>query len=504
MAATWLWIFRCSVHALLVVCLTLHADQVDNHLQEYTRGLADELWALLSGQDANRAHALELYTTDDSIAHVHQVVENYFLVPDVALGRFRVARCTTDDASDMGMPCPALRLQHSLTAPLQIQRYYELRRANESSWPVGLRYDSPVEASRAFFDALISMELSLRLESRPPRRALALSHPSPEYTNWNVSFAYDLTAQGQIHGAMVARRLLPSLTVAVAPSDFVVRYAVFIVLAIVYQVIHSSARSESSRSQVLELVHLCDTVPSRTNLVTILAHLYSVEPWFTVVSCMNVATVAVSCQAWQYAGHLAYFEQLTLTFASICGVAWLSSLRYLHANARFYILGLTLRRGLPRVVQFLLGVGPLFVGYVLFGTVVFGSQVPRFQGLTTTATTLFAIANGDEVRLTFDSLAATPVLGQVYLYSYIMLFTYVVLMVCIGIIEDAFFSSAFPTLWKQPKGDAGLSAETWARIRRLVEDETQLEAPHFAAVQAAILDRVRTRLPDDDAEAKSH
>ncbi|RLN46988.1 hypothetical protein BBJ28_00010043 [Nothophytophthora sp. Chile5] len=116
-------------------------------------------------------------------------------------------------------------------------------------------------------------------------------------------------------------------------------------------------------------------------------------------------------------------------------------------NTRFHILGLTLRRGLPRVAQFLVGVLPIFVGFVLFGTVMFGAKVPRFQSASATATTLFSVANGDEIHDTFNDVAYTPWIGQIYVFSYMILFSYVVLMVCIGIIEDAFFSAVFPASW---------------------------------------------------------
>ncbi|EQC40772.1 hypothetical protein SDRG_01843 [Saprolegnia diclina VS20] len=475
------WILRCAVHALLVVGLTLHASQVDNRLQAYTRGLADELWTLLSALPPSRSHDYELYTMDDTIAQVHTLLDNYFLLPQVALGRFRVATCDGADETIDALACPTLRVIESATGTDEVERFYDLQRGNESCWPVGLRYNTHHDVSRVFFDALVSMEISVRVESHPPSREE--DDADFEFTNWNVSFAYDLSAQGQLHGQMRVRRLLPSLTLRATPKDLIPRYVFFIALAVLYQ--------------LLELGHLVATLPGATSLETIGRHLYYTEPWCLVVLCMNLATVAVSIQAWQYAGHLAYFEQLSLTFAIACGLAWVSSLRYLHANARFYILGLTLRRGLPRVLEFLIGVCPLFVGYVLFGTVMFGSQVPRFQGLTTTATTLFAIANGDEVRLTFDSLAATPLLGQIYLYSYIMLFTYVVLMVCIGIIEDAFFSSAFPSLWKQPatrdddSASSRLATDDWLQLRSLILNETD---PSLVVAQTAILNRVHERL----------
>lgn len=138
---------------------------------------------------------------------------------------------------------------------------------------------------------------------------------------------------------------------------------------------------------------------------------------------------------------------LGIVFATCCAMQWISLVRYLQFNARFHILELTLTRGLPRVAEFLVGVLPIFVGYVLFGTIMFGATVPRFQSAWTTATTLFSVANGDEIHDTFNAVAYTPWIGPFYVYSYLIIFSYVVLMVCIGIIEDSFFSAAFPASW---------------------------------------------------------
>lgn len=178
---------------------------------------------------------------------------------------------------------------------------------------------------------------------------------------------------------------------------------------------------------------------------TLLAEAKDVWFWLTLV--VNVSTVACLLKTWYHAYRLSLNDELCFVFAACCALHWISLVRYFQVNARFQILGLTLRRGLPRVMQFLAGVFPIFVGFVLFGTVMFGAKVPRFQTASATATTLFSVANGDEIHDTFNDVAYTPWIGQLYVYTYMILFSYVVLMVCIGIIEDAFFSAVFPASW---------------------------------------------------------
>ena len=179
----------------------------------------------------------------------------------------------------------------------------------------------------------------------------------------------------------------------------------------------------------------------RRNPITLALSKGANDFWFWFVLAVNFTTGVCLLATWRHAYRLSLNDTLCFTFACCCALQWSSLVRYLQVNTRFQTLGLTLRRGLPRVLQFLVGVLPIFIGFVLFGTVMFGAKVPRFQSASATATTLFSVANGDEIHDTFIDVAYTPWIGQIYVYSYMILFSYVVLMVCIGIIEDAFFSA---------------------------------------------------------------
>ena len=139
---------------------------------------------------------------------------------------------------------------------------------------------------------------------------------------------------------------------------------------------------------------------------------------------------------------LAYGDTHTFIFALATGAQWICIIRYIGFTQRYRVMSLTLQRGCRRVVTFLLGVVPIFIAFVLFGVNMFGHASSRFSDVTTTATTLFAVANGDEILETYRAFqASNAFIGQVYLSSYIIFFSYVVLMVCISIIEEAYFSA---------------------------------------------------------------
>lgn len=133
----------------------------------------------------------------------------------------------------------------------------------------------------------------------------------------------------------------------------------------------------------------------------------------------------------------------SLMVALGCSLLWIGLVRYLEHNVHYYSLVLTLRRGIPRVSRFLLGVLPVFMAFVMFAVVYFASHAPRFGDVPTAAVTLFAVLNGDVVRDTFMNLIEFhPVVGQIFMYVFICLFIYVVLNVLIAVIEESFYSTA--------------------------------------------------------------
>ena len=134
-------------------------------------------------------------------------------------------------------------------------------------------------------------------------------------------------------------------------------------------------------------------------------------------------------------------QQLRQILGVTIALYWASCAQYLEYFPRFYLLIWTLKVGVPRVLQFFLGIAPFFVGYALLGMTLFGDEVDLFGSFSSTCCTLFAVVNGDSILDVFDALGFFFPIGDIYLYIYIMLFMYVVLMSVIAIVEEAFFDS---------------------------------------------------------------
>jgi hypothetical protein len=117
---------------------------------------------------------------------------------------------------------------------------------------------------------------------------------------------------------------------------------------------------------------------------------------------------------------------------------WISLLRYLQHNAIYSQLGITLSIALPRVAQFGVGVVPVLVAYSLVAVVFFANHSLWFADVDTSFISLFAIMNGDQMADTFKSIRfANPVVAELFLYSFICLFIFVVLNIFIAIVGAA-------------------------------------------------------------------
>ncbi|KAI9920030.1 hypothetical protein PsorP6_015716 [Peronosclerospora sorghi] len=487
---TSLSVLRLVLHVTAAMLVTLRSVHLDATLHPFQRAMANEWMRLLFYVDVRTtrddvaaivtlphfvldieeeiaanvddegfcASALPvgaLFTIHETREHVHGVLRNYFQLADVALESYVVFG--KEEAPSPWIPPPALTVRAEVGDKRVDEVYNITTTSKPDEWPAPLRLSADAaqqEQTRAFFDALDAMELQLVIGVKERKRTTQSTDDAERSGDkksfqWIVVIRYDLLNQGHLE-VTLRYHLVPVPMVrpdgrrkkereqAMPRVFFDTSVALNGVTLVVVGLYQARLGTESCR-QALEfglkwMALERDAAPHRVRTV-------ATDFWLWFILSVNVATVVCLGATWRHAYRLSLSDTLCFTFACCCALQWGSLVRYFHDHSRFHILGRTLRRGLPRVVQFLLGVFPIFVGFVLFGTVMFGAKVPRFQSASVTATTLFSVANGDEIHDTFHDVAYTPWIGQLYVYSYLILFSYVVLMVCIGIIEDAFFAA---------------------------------------------------------------
>jgi len=164
--------------------------------------------------------------------------------------------------------------------------------------------------------------------------------------------------------------------------------------------------------------------------------------WNVVTTCGNACAITYSIRG--LAEHVDIITELSMRICVgvACFTLWFTTIQYFEFNPRYYIMIFTLKTAVPRILQFVVGILPCFIGYALLGVILFGDRQDRFASLVDTTTTLFAVVNGDSIMTVINTVNYMPVIGELYICFYTMLFTYVCLMTCMAIVEDSFFSSA--------------------------------------------------------------
>ena len=167
----------------------------------------------------------------------------------------------------------------------------------------------------------------------------------------------------------------------------------------------------------------------------------SVSGWFITNLVANVIQIAAGIACLRLAYRMDVETRFTLIGLAAV-TAWICVLRYLRYFHIYYLLVKTLSRAVPKCLRFVTGVFPILVGYALLGTCLF-HQSPLFASIGASVATLFSLLNGDIIRDTFSDICQLrPGWGEVYLYSFLCLFIYVVLHLFISIVEEAYFSAA--------------------------------------------------------------
>jgi len=125
-------------------------------------------------------------------------------------------------------------------------------------------------------------------------------------------------------------------------------------------------------------------------------------------------------------------------------MTWTSTIRFFQFAPNFYMFTTAFERGLPQVVRFIISVMPMFIGFGLCGTIMFGEYSRYFLDLNESAITLFSMIFQDNMHDTFDSVfgykAFTAMFSRLYVYIYTSIFICVIANVFTSIMEDAFFS----------------------------------------------------------------
>eukprot|EP01017_Pseudomicrothorax_dubius_P034456 TRINITY_DN4725_c0_g1_i2.p1 TRINITY_DN4725_c0_g1~~TRINITY_DN4725_c0_g1_i2.p1 ORF type:complete len:279 (-),score=91.46 TRINITY_DN4725_c0_g1_i2:55-831(-) len=125
------------------------------------------------------------------------------------------------------------------------------------------------------------------------------------------------------------------------------------------------------------------------------------------------------------------------------------------------------------ILKFLLGFIPFIMAYALLGLVLFW-KYEKFDSVSNSLVTLFALSNGDAVYETFDDVSSEGSFGKMFLITYILLFFTSFQNVFILIIMEGYEISRIVKKYEWANLN---SAETRGLVEKLREEYKYEEVP---------------------------
>lgn len=137
--------------------------------------------------------------------------------------------------------------------------------------------------------------------------------------------------------------------------------------------------------------------------------------------------------------HMVTLTEIMVGFG--CFMAYINISRYLDYIREYATIFNTISKSIPNVLRYFLGVLPIFLGFIFFGVAIFWRS-ERFASIPMATVSLFAMMNGDSIYDIIKDLAGVNFfIGQIYAYTFGILFIAVVMNIFVSIIEEAYVSS---------------------------------------------------------------
>lgn len=393
------------------------------------------------------------YTTESLQESVKSIVDLYYNIQNTSVDYYEYLSDENDEVHPVSLNTETFNAGMSIfNTKTSFDSSTSTQTFNLTPDNLGpFEYDS--KDLSVFIYSLVSMELKLVLRNFDARFGTKYCF------RWYISAHYDFSSRGRIAmtSKVVSRICYYELNdpwYARQNSTEIIIFAFILVFAMISQILHFKAIHRSfsiykEAKRKLESVVQWKSLPFSEKM-----KFFNI--WFFVTSIGNICNIIGPCLGILCAfGGFNNISSYTILFTALgCMMAWINMVQYFEHSSSYYILILTLRQGTPRVIRFLVGVLPVFLGYAIFGVAFFASYSENFSTLDKAAVTLFALLNGDVIHDVFEELYPYhPILSRIYLYTFISLFIYAVLNIFIAIIEDAFFAAKAFTLKKADSED---------------------------------------------------
>lgn len=156
---------------------------------------------------------------------------------------------------------------------------------------------------------------------------------------------------------------------------------------------------------------------------------------------------ATGCLVQLFGGILTLYEgkDVIIITKYIVGIgaalSYLMLAKYLKFYYQFQTIFNTITKSIPNLIYYFIGTLPIFISFIIFAVANFPYS-ERFYNFTRVILALFGMMNGDSILDIINDITQNSYfLGQIYIYSFNILFICVVINIFVSIIEEAFVNS---------------------------------------------------------------
>lgn len=157
-------------------------------------------------------------------------------------------------------------------------------------------------------------------------------------------------------------------------------------------------------------------------------------------------------------------------------LVWATFLQFFVVFPDVYSISLTMQTALPRVLAFFAGFLPVFLGFVVLGTVLFSTRMGMFASLSQGAWGLFSLMNGDSVQpIMLLMMTRSYAAALLFTVVFLLIMAYLSLNILIAIVEEAYFLAK--------RHDRNLEVVMWKNLEQMALEslEQDADAHHPAA-----------------------
>ncbi|XP_046708591.1 mucolipin-3-like isoform X2 [Silurus meridionalis] len=418
-----------------------------------------------------------VYTKQDVHEHINHIIMRYVTMRSVSVGNHAFKRVNgTDTPLTL---CQRFYTHHQQLSPDNETFYIA---PNVQTECVYIYSTKPFNVSEFTldFNRLLSVNVHMNINAI---NLQTLRHDElPDCYSFSVRVVFENSAQSgrmrvYVHGGVgvsVCAHAKISGSNAVSHFLLMVLYDLLVVVVCVISLVLCTRSVQAGMRLINEYAAFARV--HRGKLFSSAERMEFINGWNILIIISDTLTVtATSLKICILFKVLSNYTVCSTLLGTATLLVWIGVLRYLRFFQKYNILILTMRAALPSAMRFSLCAVLIYLSYCFCGWIVLGPHHENFRSFHTAAYCLLSMINGDEIYASFTKLRGRNTLvwffSRFYIYSFVFIFTYMVLSLFIAIITDTY------ELIKQQDGEVFSDLQKFMAEYRAAPAPMKTEAP---------------------------